>query len=250
MKFEFKRVRTDKIPRDKMMYELEKAAKIFNYTEFGWRDFSKVASISATSVKREFDGSWKKALLALRQHLNERKLDLLPRQSPPNRIHSGKDMFEELERIWSKLGHRPSRTEWESSMPRIHYNTYKQRFQGWQNACLKFIEYKMGEGVGLVEAPAKIEAVEVVRKRKEVFQHSDARSISLKVRLTVLDRDKFRCVFCGRSPATDIGVKLHIDHRMPFSKGGRTALDNLQTLCHECNLGKSNSELQGDGRDP
>ena len=49
-----------------------------------------------------------------------------------------------------------------------------------------------------------------------------------------------RCVFCGRSPAMDKGVVLHIDHKMPFSKGGTTSLDNLQTLCYECNLGKGN----------
>jgi 5-methylcytosine-specific restriction endonuclease McrA len=34
--------------------------------------------------------------------------------------------------------------------------------------------------------------------------------------------------------------RLHIDHIVPWSKGGETALENLETLCSECNLGKSN----------
>ncbi|MBA3804703.1 MAG: HNH endonuclease, partial [Acidobacteria bacterium] len=36
------------------------------------------------------------------------------------------------------------------------------------------------------------------------------------------------------------GVALHVDHIRPWSKDGETLLENLQTLCSECNLGKSN----------
>ena len=34
-------------------------------------------------------------------------------------------------------------------------------------------------------------------------------------------------------------VKLHVDHIKPVSKGGKTELSNLRTLCERCNLGKS-----------
>ena len=37
-------------------------------------------------------------------------------------------------------------------------------------------------------------------------------------------------------------VELHVDHIKPWSKGGETVLENLQTLCATCNLGKSNIE--------
>ncbi|MCI5815572.1 HNH endonuclease [Ruminococcus sp.] len=50
---------------------------------------------------------------------------------------------------------------------------------------------------------------------------------------------------CGRSPSTTIGLELHIDHIIPWSMGGETVIDNLQTLCSDCNLGKSNlSEIE------
>ena len=65
MEFEFKRTRIDKFSKEKMIDELEKAAQQFNYIEFGWRDFAKVANISAGPVKKGF-GGWKKALSALR----------------------------------------------------------------------------------------------------------------------------------------------------------------------------------------
>ena len=46
----------------------------------------------------------------------------------------------------------------------------------------------------------------------------------------------------GVSPAKDKNVELHVDHIKPWSKGGETILENLQTLCQKCNLGKSNIE--------
>jgi len=56
-----------------------------------------------------------------------------------------------------------------------------------------------------------------------------------------MKRDDFKCVKCGRNPATDPGIKLEIDHIIPYSKPkGETVIENLQTLCKECNLGKSN----------
>ncbi len=66
-----------------------------------------------------------------------------------------------------------------------------------------------------------------------------SRNPSTRLRFEVLVRDKFTCCFCGASPTKDPSVTLHIDHIVPWSKGGKTSLDNLQTLCSKCNLGKS-----------
>ncbi|WP_273854030.1 HNH endonuclease [Guptibacillus spartinae] len=64
-----------------------------------------------------------------------------------------------------------------------------------------------------------------------------SRSIPLGLRFKVLERDRV-CMLCGRSPKDDI--ILHVDHIVPFSLGGLTVLENLQALCNECNIGKSN----------
>lgn len=77
-------------------------------------------------------------------------------------------------------------------------------------------------------------------KDKEINTHRTKRSVSLQLRYSVLKRDNFKCCVCGASPAKDSSVELHIDHIVPWSKGGETELDNLQTLCSLCNLGKSN----------
>lgn len=56
------------------------------------------------------------------------------------------------------------------------------------------------------------------------------------LRYDVLKRDNFTCQICG-STAQD-GVKLEVDHIIPVSRGGRTEMSNLQTLCERCNRGK------------
>ena len=68
------------------------------------------------------------------------------------------------------------------------------------------------------------------------------RAISDKLRYQVLKRDNFKCCACGASPAKDPSVELHIDHIIPWSKGGESTLEDLQTLCSKCNIGKSDSE--------
>ncbi len=60
--------------------------------------------------------------------------------------------------------------------------------------------------------------------------------IPAKLRSEVLNRDKHSCRWCNRS-AVD-GVTLHIDHVHPEFFKGSTTIDNLGTLCSECNLGK------------
>jgi len=73
---------------------------------------------------------------------------------------------------------------------------------------------------------------------KKVSEKKTKRAIPLAYRYQVFKRDGSRCVACGKS--VNDGAKLHIDHKVPYSLGGLTVLENLQTLCAECNLSKSN----------
>ena len=82
----------------------------------------------------------------------------------------------------------------------------------------------------------------VTNRKAKGASKAKSRTISDKLRYTVLKRDNFKCCACGASPAKDPSVELHIDHIIPWSKGGETSLENLQTLCSRCNIGKSNSD--------
>jgi len=73
---------------------------------------------------------------------------------------------------------------------------------------------------------------------QKISSAKSKRTIPLAFRYQVLKRDNSKCVTCGRG--INDGAILHIDHKIPFSLGGLTVLDNLQTLCSECNISKSN----------
>lgn len=55
------------------------------------------------------------------------------------------------------------------------------------------------------------------------------------LRARVFERDGFKCRRCG---ATADEAKLVVDHVQPIARGGTTRIDNLQTLCWDCNSGK------------
>ena len=65
-------------------------------------------------------------------------------------------------------------------------------------------------------------------------------SLSNALRVKVLDRDDYKCQMCGATVKD--GAKLHIDHILPVSKGGKTVESNLQVLCSDCNHGKYNKD--------
>lgn len=61
-----------------------------------------------------------------------------------------------------------------------------------------------------------------------------------ELRYEALIRCGRRCMCCGAQPKD--GIILHVDHVKPRSKYPHLELDinNLQVLCEDCNLGKSN----------
>lgn len=63
------------------------------------------------------------------------------------------------------------------------------------------------------------------------------RNISPKKRYAVFERDNFTCQYCGRSVTKD-NIKLEVDHKIPYSKGGSDEMHNLITSCFDCNRGK------------
>jgi len=75
------------------------------------------------------------------------------------------------------------------------------------------------------------------------------RNISVQLRNEILERNGFTCLRCGLTAGdpdpTNPGrkIKLHVDHIVPISQGGKNEKDNLRVLCSLCNSGKSNMQL-------
>lgn len=80
------------------------------------------------------------------------------------------------------------------------------------------------------------------RQENISFSNIERKKMTPKLRYQVMRRDGHRCVICGRS-AKD-GVKLEVDHIFPVSKGGKTELNNLRTLCMDCNRGKGSEFIE------
>lgn len=112
--------------------------------------------------------------------------------------------------------------------PKIEYQLHYRSAHG-RNEYLRNKEYSFDEWVFLRK---RIDYEEESRNTAE-YQR---KRMTDSLRYDVFKRDGFRCVICGRT-ASD-GIKLHVDHIKPVSKGGKTELSNLRTLCNACNFGK------------
>lgn len=234
MKYSLDRPQYQVYSNEAMINELRRVAEHYEHRRFSRREYDAVASGCKGSAILGRFGSWQAALDAAGLQLEK---------AGRNRwLISDQQLFEEMGRVWSEVGHRPSHDEWVAHNPRYSYTTYKARFKGWVNACAAFIAYVSGEEPKTVQASVESKSEQkTVRSRGST--NVEKRNVSDKLRYRVLARDHFKCVLCGRSPASEPGVKLHIDHIVPFSKGGKTEIGNLRSVCNICNWGKG-SEVE------
>ncbi len=227
MKYKIERARSDRLNDDVIIEELKRVAEYYGNRRFTRHEFDAVAkACKGTVVLRNFS-TWDAALDAT-------GLTLTPHRKPRRDKISVDELLSELARVWEVLGHRPSKTEWDNSNAKFSYTTYKTRFGEWLKACSALIADPRPD-----EGGAECDS-EVATKSSGSVPKERSRTVPLKMRLSVLKRDHFRCVLCGRSPATHTNVALHLDHLVPYSRGGETTESNLRTLCEDCNWGKGN----------
>ena len=198
-----------------LLADLQSVSKKLGNRNISGRDYLKNGNFSLKVFYNRF-GSWNKALQKaglgiVREHEITEKM-----------------LFENLEKIWVVLGRQPFYGEMKKPLSEYSAKPYDNKWGGWMRACEAFIRSKKND--------PKFE--------KLLGQKSTSRSrtINEKIRLRVFKRDNYACVICGKNPANYRGVILHLDHKIPFSKGGNNSLENLRTLCDKCNLGRNNDE--------
>lgn len=136
-------------------------------------------------------------------------------------------------RVWVLKGKQPTRRDMDNKdISSISSGSYLRKYGKWTDALKTFVDYINND-----DTDYKFDIKGTIST-----SHKTSRNINLRTRFKVLQRDNFKCCLCGASPAKDSSVELHIDHIRPWSKGGETVIENLQTLCSKCNLGKSDLE--------
>ena len=221
------------IPKEKLINDLKKVSGQLGKKPITMSDYDTFGEFGSATVCKRF-GGWNKAK-------KEAGLEI-------NRLYnsSDEDYFENILSVWQKLGRQPKYQEMVSPLSKLNISSYERTFGTWRKALEKFIDYVNSredndenletESISLVLSPES----KVEKRRKEQGKKRTSRTANLRQRFIVMKRDGFKCVLCGVSPALKSGCELHVDHIIPWSKGGETTIENLQTLCSNCNYGKSN----------
>ena len=195
-------------------------------------EYKERGKFGSTTVIRRF-GSWNIAL-------EKAGLGAPNRQNIPD-----DELFENIVEVWTVLGRQPFGRELNknSGLSTISLGTYESRFGSWNNALNAFDEFISSEekNEALMSDERITSQVTGTVSEIGVLRHKTKREISDRMRFRILMRDGFSCQSCGKSPTIERGVELHVDHILPWSKGGETVEENLQTKCSKCNLGKGNA---------
>ena len=225
MKFELEEYHRN-ITDDELVADLKRVATELNKNSISHDQYEEQGKFSRRTFVKRF-GSWLEACekAGLRKTRNYNITE--------------EELFQNLEEIWIKLGRQPRREEVSTSISRYSSATYEYRFGTWRKALEKFVTYVNNEeNEENASSEEAIKSLEVEPSTK----HKTSRAINWRLRFIVMRRDNFKCKNCGRSPATDPSIILHVDHMKAWTNGGETVLENLQTLCSKCNIGKSDLE--------
>ncbi|MFY8149156.1 MAG: homing endonuclease associated repeat-containing protein [Prochlorococcaceae cyanobacterium] len=215
--FELSRVSGQTVSDDELLDDLRRVAASVGRTTVGQKEYRRIGRYDDSTATRRF-GSWNGALKAAGLRVSN-VIDI-----------SDEELFENMLTLWQHYGRQPRRRELALPPSRISQSPYLRRFRSWTVALESFVAFANANDSDNLKATGIPSGSESLRRT--------SRDPSLRLRFQVLQRDRFACCSCGASPAIKAGAELHVDHVMPWSKGGQTTLENLQTLCSRCNLGK------------
>ena len=102
------------------------------------------------------------------------------------------------------------------------------------------VKQTLGYARDVVQAYAAKQATLGKERPSAEWMANERAKLTAGLRYLVLKRDGFRCCKCGKSQSEENFIRLEVDHIVPVSEWGLTIEVNLETLCRECNKGKSN----------
>ena len=225
MKFELRKTARG-LTDEELLEDIRRVARKLGRDTVTISEYTEHGLGHATTIQRRFR-SWFMAL---------KDADLKPSRS---RIGiSDEDLFQNLRVVWISLGRQPSYGEIKNPLSQYSVGTYEKRFGGWSQALVQFVQWVSADERAEPDKP-QIETESAKNTRPQA--RKTKREIRERMRFRILVRDGFRCGACGASPLETRGTELHVDHIVPWSKGGETVPENLATKCSRCNLGKGDA---------
>jgi Homing endonuclease associated repeat/HNH endonuclease len=219
------------LTRDQLIAELQRVHAAIGRTILTTVDFDRHSTTTSNVAIRNRFGTWKKAL----------EVAGIPQSEMANKCWTEEDCFENIARTWTHFGRPPTHQEMSSPPSTINGKAYETRWGTWRKALRAFVAWSENDSA-VIEPHATLaeETATETTVNRNVARRAepDQRQVPPRLRFRVFQRDRFKCVACGRSPATHLSIVLHADHIKPVTLGGKTTLENLQTLCESCNLGK------------
>lgn len=218
MKFALNFKRND-ISDEELLQDIKDVSKHLKLNRVSMPIYEKHGKFDYSTITRRF-GSWNRAI------------ELVGLEVTVAQKYTEQELFENILNIWMVKGKQPTRRDMDDKkLSIISSGAYQRRFNSWVIALQLFVKY-------MEESNDEIANKVILNNNPQVI-YKKSRDPSLRLRYKILTRDNYSCKKCGSSPAKDSKVKLHIDHIIPWSKGGETNIENLETLCNKCNLGKS-----------
>lgn len=233
----------DYCENDELFFEdIRRVSKITGRTYVTKTEYEKHGKYSLGQRTKKY-GGWDSVLI-------KAGLERSPFRTGPKRRYSDKELFEELERVWIYLGSQPTFSVFHSKrVSEISAKPYIYRFGSWHKALEAFVSYINSPKENTDDKSKRGNKEETKENERNDFTlaskgdnlviHKTQRQPSNRLKIQVLMRDGNRCRLCGIK-CNDGLHNIHFDHIIPWSKGGETTLDNLQVLCEDCNLAKSN----------
>jgi len=215
-----------KLSNEDLVTELQRVATILGRSSLTAEDLNTHAVVGPATFRNRF-GSLNAAFRAAGLS-----------GSTHGKRYADEECFENLVRVWTHLGRPPMYREMGLPPSTVGGKAYVKRWGSWNKALHAFANRVNADDVAS-NTPQSSAASADVMKQSAALKTEDRRDIPIGLRWRVLSRDRFRCVVCGVSPATSLECELQVDHIVPFSKGGKTILDNLRSLCARCNIGKA-----------
>lgn len=160
------------------------------------------------------------------------------------RRYTDEECFANLLTVWTHYRRPPQYREMGLPPSLVGGKAYVKRFKTWTKALAAFVERVNQDSESASEPKLETGETETSASGLPLLPIArapeESRDIPLGLRFRVLHRDRFKCVLCGDHPARNAECVLHVDHLIPWSKGGKTREDNLRTLCATCNIGRGN----------